>query len=147
MKHGVDFDELVTRISVEAERLAEAGEGPTALVDAVMREGAADLASLAAERHHHAVVLRLEDEHRLMLAERSPLFRVDERALIAAPVGPMGRDGLARFCDRVLAEVATGRPSRVLLVRQGFDAHDGAAVQIDALEGELAALGVALERR
>ena len=147
MKHGVDFDELVSRISVEAERLAEAGEGPTALVEAVMREGASGLAALAAERHHHATMIRLQDEHCLTLAERSPVFRVDERDLIAAPVGPMGRDGLARFCDRVLAEVAAGRPSRVLLVRQGFDAHEGAAGQIDALEEELAALGVPLELR
>jgi hypothetical protein len=147
MTHRGEFDELVTRISVEAERLAEAGKGPSSLIDAVMKEGAVDLAALAAERHHHAAMTRLRDDHRLGLAERSPIFRFDDRTLIAAPIGALELDGLARFLDRVLSAVGSQRPSRVALVLQGFDPHEGAEAQLAAFGEELAAAGVTWERR
>jgi hypothetical protein len=147
MAHGAEFEELLSRITADAERLARAGKGPSELVDAVVRDGATGLAALAAERHHHAVMTRLDDERRALLAERSPVFRFDPRTLIAAPVGRLEREGLARFADRVLSAAADSRPARVVLVLQGFEPHEGADDQIAALAEELSSLGASLERQ
>jgi len=147
MARAEDSNEIKTRISVEAERLVDAGAGPTALVASLVMEGSPDLAALAAERHYHAVTTRLADEHRRVLAERSPVFMYDPRTLIAAPVGLLEDEGLARFCDRVLAEVAAIKPARVVLVLQGFDPHEGANAALGVLAAELTSHGVSVERR
>jgi len=147
MARGESSDELVSRITVEVERLVETGRGPSALVDSLLKEGAPELAALAAERHHHATMVRLEDAQRRMLAEKSPVLRIDEKILVAAPVGFMEREGLSRFLDRVLAAVASHRPARVVLAMQGFEPHEGAEEQLAAFEEELVALGVSSELR
>jgi len=147
MEHDADRRELTARISIEAERLVDAGAGPSTLVAAVVRDGSPELAALAAERHYHAVTTRLADAHRRLLAERSPVFRLDPRTLIAAPIGALEDEGLARFCDRVLVEVAAVKPARVVLVLQGFDPHDGSEAALQGLACELAAHGVSVERR
>lgn len=146
MAPGPELEELLSRITMEAERLAAAGKGPSALVDSLIAQGDPGLAPLAAERHHHAAITRLADEQRTLLAERSPVLRLDARTLVAAPVGRLEREGLARFCDRVLAAAAEARPARVALALGGFEPHDGAEGQIAALREELAAAGAALER-
>jgi len=147
MAHGAERKELIARISVEAERLVDAGAGPSALVEALLAEGSADLAALAAERHHHAATTRSIEAHRSALAERSPVFRLDAKTLIAAPVGALEREGLERFCDRVLAAAAADRPSRVVLAMGSFEPHDGADAALEVLAAELASHGVAVERR
>jgi hypothetical protein len=139
--------ERVALISVEAERLVDVGAGPSALVDGLVLDGAADLAALAAERHFHATTTRLAEEHRAALAERSPVFLLDQRTLIAAPVGRLEEEGLARFCDRVLAEAAAARPARVVLALRGLDRHAGADAALAALGRELAAHGIDVEPR
>jgi hypothetical protein len=147
MAQDAERRELIARISVEAERLVDAGAGPSALVQALIEEGSADLAALAAERYHHAATTRLIEAHRAVLAERSPVFRLDARTLIAAPIGAMDVEGLARFCDRVLAEAAAEKPSRVVLALGGLEPPDGAPALIEALGAELASHGVSVERR
>jgi len=147
MTYDAERKERIARISIEAERLVDAGAGPSALVEALLAEGSPDLAALAAERHHHATTTRLAEAHRAALAERSPVLRLDARTLIVAPIGALGEDGLRRFCDRVLAEAAAAKPARVVLSLAGLDPHDGAEAEIGGLVAELAAHGVAVERR
>lgn len=147
MTYDAQRKERIASISVEAERLVDTGAGPSALVEALLAEGAADLAALAAERHYHAATTRLAEAQRSLLAERSPVLRLDARTLIAAPVGTMERDGLLRFCDRVLAAAAAAKPARVVLALEGFEPHDGSEAALAALTSELAVLGIAVERR
>ena len=148
MAHELESKEAAARISAEAERRAAAGSGAAALVRSLLAEGAdPDLVALAAELLVHAATTRLREEQRLLLAERSPVLAVDARTLLAAPVGPLEREGLERFCDRVLAAAALARPARVLLSLAGFDPHPGAEATFAALAAELRALGAPLERR
>ena len=74
------------------------------------------------------------------------MFRLDARTIDAAPVGRLGRDGLSRFLDRVLAAAADARPARVALALHGFEPHEGAEAQIAALAEELSSIGASLER-
>jgi hypothetical protein len=146
MAHDANRRELAERISVEAERLVAAGIGPSALVAMLVAEGSADLAALAAERHHHAAMTRIAEEARRALAELSPVLRIDPRTLLAAPVGALASEGLARFCDRVLAAAAAQKPARVVLALAGFEPHDGADAELEGLATELAAHGIPVER-
>jgi hypothetical protein len=140
-----DPDELRERISIEAERLAEAGGGPTALVAALLSLDRADLTPLAAERHLHAARERWTETGANDLAERSPILAIDG-TLHAAPVGDLGEDGLARFVDRVLAAVLRQPPARVILHLDGFALHPGSDDTLAALERDLTEQGIELVR-
>jgi hypothetical protein len=129
-------------ISMEAERLADEGKGPTVLVDALVSEDLAGLAPLAAERHFHAFYRRLEDEQGEYLADHSPVFDLNDKTLVAAPVGNLGQEGFARFCDRVLTKVLMTNPKRVLIVTEGLAPYDGLEDDMNALTDDLKRQGV-----
>lgn len=134
-------EELTERISVEAERLAERGAGPTNLVEALLALGRADLTPMAAERYAHAQSERWLETTALELAERSPILTLGDE-LHAFPVGRLGADGLARFADRVLAAALHRPPRRVAIHVGGLVAGDGAGAVLDALERDLREQGI-----
>jgi len=137
---------LLERISVEAEGLAQRGEGPSALLSALLTADLARLAPTAAERHHHATAQLAAERLASSLAEAAPIFSVEPGALIAVPVGPMGGDGLARFCDRLLGEVLSTSARRVVLATGGLTPHPGMEEALRELEADLAHQRVKVER-
>ena len=137
-----DPSQIRELISMEAERLADAGKGPTELVDALVSADLAGLAPLAAERHFHAFYRRLEDKHCEYLADHSPVFDLDDKTLVAAPVGTLGQEGFARFCDRVLARVLMTNPRRVLISLEGIAPYDGLENDLNALRDDLKRQGI-----
>jgi len=130
-------------LSTEAERLAAEDRGPGEMVEACLEAGLPSLAALAAERHWHAVRERREEGWRERLGELSPILAVGDRALVAAPVGDLGEEGRARFCDRVLAAVLREDPRRVVLRVAAYE--PGGDGDWDILAEDLTAQGVALE--
>lgn len=134
-------EELRERISVEAERLAERDEGPTALLEALLDLGLPELAPLAAERHFHAVRERRDETGSLELSERSPILAIGD-TLHAFPVGRLGADGLARFADRVLAAALHRPPRKVVVHIEGLVSHDGVGEALDTLERDLREQGI-----
>jgi hypothetical protein len=140
---GADPDELRERISIEAERLAENGAGPTALLEALLVLDRADQAPLAAERCHHAARERWIEAGENDLAERSPIFATGDD-LHAFPVGALGEQGLLRFIDRVLAAALRRPPARVVLHLDAFVPHQGADGAFDALARDLGEQGIEL---
>jgi hypothetical protein len=134
-------DELTERISVEAERLAEKGTGPTGLVEALLTLDHADLTPMAAERYAHAAGERWVENNALELAERSPVLAIGD-TLHAFPVGRLGEDGLARFVDRVLATALRQPPRRVAIHVDGLVPHDGVGETLDTLERDLREQGI-----
>lgn len=139
-----DPRELLERISAEAERLVEDGDGPAALISALLNAGQGHMAPTAAERHHHAALQKSNETRRAELAQRSPVYKLDGQTLLGAPVGEMGQDGLARFIERLLMGVLNNRPSRVILSLEGFTPHEGAHEAIAELEADLRQQGVRL---
>ena len=134
-------------ISMEAERLADEGKGPTELVEALVSADLAGLAPLAAERHFHAFYRRLEDKQCEYLADHSPVFDLDDKTLVAAPVGNLGQEGFARFCDRVLTRVLMTNPKRVLIVTEGLAPYDDLEDDVSALTDDLKRQGVKTSTR
>ena len=134
-------------ISMEAERLADEGKGPTALVEALVSADLAGLAPLAAERHFHAFFRRLEDRQGEYLADHSPVFDLDDKTLVAAPVGKLGQEEFARFCDRVLARVLMTNPRRVLISLEGIAPYDGLEDDLNALRDDLKRQGIKMSTR
>jgi len=151
--------EVKDTISIAMERLAENDRGPAAVLDALIRidialaqKGAASvpwavrLAPLAAERAVHAAKERWSDNLETSHADHSPIFRLDERTLVAAPIDPLGLDGTARFADRILAAVLKNRPKRVVLVLKDLDSKTASAQEWISLAEDLKAQKVRLER-
>jgi hypothetical protein len=134
-------EELVERISIEAERLAERDAGPTRLVEALLSLGRADLTPMAAERYAHAAGERWAETTALELAERSPILTVGDE-LHAFPVGRLGEDGLGRFADRVLATALRQPPRKVAIHVEGLVPYEGAGDTLDALERDLREQGI-----
>jgi hypothetical protein len=152
--------EACDRITVAAERLALRGEGPAPLVEALVEVDAAlaaaglacgpwatRLAPLAAERSCHVTRTRDGEAARLDAANLSPVVRLDPKTVLAAPVGELGEEGRARFCDRVLAESLRSAPRRVILLTDGLPAADREERAWSVLADDLAAQGIAFERR
>jgi hypothetical protein len=137
---------LLERISMEAEALAQRGEGPSCLVAALVAADLDHLAAAGAERHHHATARAAMEQQAIGLADAAPIFSVEPGALIAVPVGPLGADGLARFCDRLLGEVLATSARRVLLVTGGLAPHPGMEEALDELAADLAHQRVKVER-
>lgn len=113
--------------------------------DAVSEPFAVRLAPLVTECAVHATRERIADRTARELAEAAPLF-YDRNRLFAAPVGPLGTDGMTLFADRVLAAVLTRRPKAVVLVLPEVCRGAGAAV-IDGLCRDLEAQRVTIEKR
>lgn len=134
-------------ISMEAERLADEGKGPTELIEALVSGDLAGLAPLAAERHFHAFFGRLADKKGEYLADHSPVFDLDDKTLVAAPVGDLGREGFARFCDRVLARVLKTNPRRVLISTDGIAPHDDLEYDLNVLRDDLKRQGIKMSIR
>ncbi len=134
-------------ISMEVERLAGEGKGPTELVEALVSGDLGGLAPLAAERHFHAFYRRLEDKQCEYLADHSPVFDFDDKTIVAAPVGNLGQEGFARFCDRVLAQVLVVNPRRVLIVTEGIAPYDGLDDDLKALADDLKRQGIKMNTR
>ncbi|MCP4602158.1 MAG: hypothetical protein GY847_16860 [Proteobacteria bacterium] len=154
------YQEIRETISAEVERLAEKDQGPGIVIEALLRidtelsssgttalPWATRFIALVSERALHAAQKRWREKLEKTLAEKSPVFRIDERTVIAAPIGPMDDDGLARLSDRILAEVLRKRPRRVVLFLDGLIDPDGISVSIwDTLASDLAIQKVRLER-
>lgn len=147
------------RLSFLAERTASGDLGAAEAIDALVAiDGklaetgatrgpwAVALAPLFAERALHAAAERALQDRMRDLAERSPIVRLGDRTLVAAPVGPLGEDGLARFAERVAGAVLAHPTKRVLLSLAALDEAERAAPLWDELGRELKAYKVALER-
>ncbi|MDD5309276.1 MAG: hypothetical protein PHU25_18330 [Deltaproteobacteria bacterium] len=152
--------EACERITVAAERLALSGGGVAPLVEALVAVDTAlaaagpaplpwatRLASLAAERFVHAARTRDVEAAHLAAADLSPIVRLDPKTILAAPVGELGEDGLARFCDRILTEALHLGPRRIILVTDGLVSREDVEHAWATLSDDLAAQGIVLERR
>ncbi len=148
LRHAAsDPAEIRELISMEVERLAGESKGPTELVEALVSADLAGLAPLAAERHFHAFYRRLEDRQGEYLADHSPVFDFDDKTLVAAPVGNLGQEGFARFCDRVLTKVLMTNPKRVLISLEGIAPYDGLDDDLKALADDLKRQGIKMSAR
>ncbi|MCP4674565.1 MAG: hypothetical protein GY854_03425 [Deltaproteobacteria bacterium] len=145
-------------ISIAMGLLAENDRGPAAVLDALIeidialaQKGAsvpwaARLAPLVAERAVHAAKERWSEKQKANHAENSPIFRLDDRTIIAAPIDPLGTESVARFADRILAAVLKNRPKRVVLVLNNLDSKTASAREWISLAEDLKAQKVRLER-
>jgi hypothetical protein len=142
---GTDGTEaaIIELVSAEAEALVSADRGPGDLVSALLDVGLNDIVPLAAERHHHAAEVALDEAVRASLAERTPITAVG-KALVVAPVGPLGPEGLNRVCDRALAAVLRSPPREVRLVLAGLDPEERSSSVWRVLATDLEAQGLRL---
>lgn len=153
-----DFREIGALLSVLVENVLDEGQSPTLIVEALLEIDSAlmaqarieqPLASLfvpiATERALQAAAERRADQVSQSLAERSPILKVDKRALVAAPVGSLTDESLARFIDRLLSRVGRDKPKKVHLSIRGLERPPGTEKQLDLLKEELNSLKIDLE--
>lgn len=131
------YREIRERISALVVKHATTEPGPTIIIDALVQIDehlgsrnatwvpfATRLCALAAERALHAEREQRREQSARELSERSPIFPVGKDALYAVPVGSLGKEGLIRFSERVLACALTGKARRLVLVLTGQDPAD-----------------------
>ncbi|MDJ0762639.1 MAG: hypothetical protein QNJ97_06575 [Myxococcota bacterium] len=149
--------DAIERISAIAEHLT-ASNLPTARIigalvsidTAIAARGiaaipwATHLAPLAAERISHAEKTSWQAKWTRFAAERTPIFRLDERTVVAATIGLSDPEGLSRVADRISAEVLRKRPRRVILVCEAAGTADPNAQVWQTLANELKAEGIQL---
>ncbi len=153
------FHPLREELSFQAEHLSKENRGPTSMIKALIQIDDAlaaaghirapwisRLTPLAAERYCHAARQGWDDDEQTHLAHAAPVFHLDHRTLIAAPVGRLGEEGLQLLVDRILSAILRRKPRRVLLILHGLAPHPGAAAQFDELAADLKKLKVGLDK-
>ena len=151
---------VVERISASTEQLCQTDIGSVAVIDALLRidialkeknaiDGlfATKFAPLATMRALHAEKERWSDAMELELAKRSPIFRTDDRTVVAVPVGFSSIDSLNLFSDRVLAEVLVRPTKRVILVLKGLEQQSIENPVWEALGSDLKSQKIRLEEK
>jgi hypothetical protein len=158
--NGPPFDEVKDLIASISRQLVADGRNPTVLLDAFVAiderlaaDGAGPLpfatrlAPLALDCVVHAKRESWNEKLDKSLCLRSPILKTDRKTLVAMPVGPLLEEGVALFIDRVLAEVLHKKPKRVVLLLGGLGPSDLSPTVWDALEADLAAQKIVLERQ
>ena len=156
---GPQFKEVRERISSITEQLAARGQGPGAILEALLKidttlaakttvaiPWASRLATLTAERALHAERKRAAIDSEQELSHRSPIVRTDEHTLLAVPVGFAGSDAIVAFSDRILKETLKNRIKHVTLILTGLNKTAAASTAWDDLEADLQSQKIRLHR-
>ena len=77
----------------------------------------------------------------------SPIFKIDDKTIVAVPVGFAAAESANLFCDRVLAEVLKKPTKRVILVLTGLGPDLADNPIWDALATDLKTQKVRVERK
>jgi hypothetical protein len=106
---------VIETISTLAQILADEKQGPTDLLRALAQNHLFQLMPLAAERHYHATLQNNLDEIQKLLIDISPLIELEPKKILAAPVGPMTRESLQHFEDKILTKLLSTKKKKLIL--------------------------------
>jgi hypothetical protein len=154
------YSRVKEAVAALAAALSASGQGPSAIIDALVEIDAAlstekeleipfaaRLASLGSECAVHATQRDVEERISASLADNAPIIAGFNHTLLAAPMAEMGEEGLVRYSDRVLAAVMRERPKKVVfVVNPNLLGAREALRSLECLEADLREQGIEVKR-